>query len=81
MSNAVRNSLSNLNQALDRLDKALMESEAKRREQQQELFAAKAALNDNGGRKSSGIDSTNVEQFSLRLDNVIDKVEQILKEG
>ncbi len=83
MSSAIRNSLSNLNLAIDRLDKALLENQKLHKEQQQELYAARSALNDNGFAQDSipGINSANAEQFALRLDNAIDKVERLLREG
>ena len=83
MSTAIRNSLTSLDQAIDKLDKALIEHEALQKQQQQELYAAKAALNDNGASSGSvsGINNTNAEQFVLRLDNAIDKVERLLREG
>jgi hypothetical protein len=83
VSTAIRNSLTSLDQAIDLLDKALIQSESRQKEQQQELFAARAALNDNGASTGTvtGINSANAEQFALRLDNAIDKVERLLREG
>lgn len=84
MSAAIKNSLSNLNRALDRLDNALQHHEARQKEQQQELFEARSALNDNNGAPASGfsgINDRNAEQFAMRLDNAIDTVERLLREG
>ncbi len=80
VSTAIRNSLTSLNQAIDNLDKAFLKSESQKQEQQQELFAAKAALNDNGT-NNSGINDKNAEQFALRLDNASETVERLWREG
>ncbi len=83
MSTGIRNSLASLDQAIDRLDQALLKNETKQQQQEQELYAARAALNDNGASTgiASGINGENAEQFALRLDNAIDKVERVLREG
>lgn len=77
MSTSIRNSLANLDRAIDILDKAMVKKEYEHKAQEEELFAARAALNDNADSNSSA----NVEEFSAKLDNAIDKVERLLREG
>ncbi|NCC22384.1 MAG: hypothetical protein EOM26_07970 [Alphaproteobacteria bacterium] len=83
MSAAIKNALSNLNDALDYLELAVDDSVKRSEEQQRDLFAAQAALNDNtsGSADIGGIDGSNAELFARRLDDAIGKVERLLKEG
>ncbi len=82
MSVLIKHALSTLNVALDRLEGAVDTSIQTHHSQRRELFKATSAHNDNGaaGGAMNGINGENVELFTARLDNAIEKVEGLLRE-
>lgn len=73
---AVRSSIENLHNAIMRLDSALTDLEENRKGEQRDMFAAPAS-NENGSDDNSADNSV----IAKRLDNAIEKVEQLLKDG
>ena len=81
---AIHSSLNNLNNAVQKLETALENKKAtnaaaakKGNSAQPDMFASMTA----GRSNPSNLNPTNVRMLATRLDNAIDQVEKILKEG